>query len=214
MNVSSSWPVSSSASNSMPTPSSTAAIIAARKPDLLLLARMDGVEQLARFRRFAQLDRFRPRRLLLHELLGRQHVGLLREDAAPVEILVALGGHVAVHLERAVGGLLRVRVHRLVREPQRPRLRVPALHEIDRHLVHDVGDVALALHVLALLVQLRIVQPAVAVVGDPEIVAGPRLAAVAHVPLADVRGLVAEPLQLEVVVGHAGGSRGRARRCR
>ena len=50
------------------------------------------------------------------------------------------------------------------------------------------------------LVQLRVEEPAVAVEAHPGVVAGARRAVVAHVPLADVRGLVAELLQGEVVV--------------
>ena len=42
-----------------------------------------------------------------------------------------------------------------------------------------------------------------AIVGDPVVVTGTGLAVIAHVPLADVRRLVAERLQLEMVVGQA-----------
>ncbi len=41
------------------------------------------------------------------------------------------------------------------------------------------------------------------VVADPHVVAGTGLAVVTHVPLADVRGLVAQRLQIEMVVGQA-----------
>ena len=41
------------------------------------------------------------------------------------------------------------------------------------------------------------------VIADPRVVTGPRHAVIAHVPLADVCGLVPEPLQLEVVVRQA-----------
>src|SRR5688572_6238859 len=94
-------------------------------------------------------------------------------------------------------------MHRLVREEQRPRLAAPALDEAQRHAIEQVGDVALLLHVLAVLVEPRVVDAAVAVEAHPVVVAGPRPAVVAHVPLADVRGLVAELAQLEVVVRQA-----------
>ncbi len=89
-----------------------------------------------------------------------------------------------------------------------------ALQKVDRQPVHDVGDVAAVLHVLAVVIQPRVVQLSMPVVADPRVVTGPRHAVIAHVPLADVRGLVAEPLQLEVVVRQADGSSHRARRCR
>jgi hypothetical protein len=95
---------------------------------------------------------------------------------------------------------VRIRVHGLVREEKRERLRTLALEKVDRELVHDVGDVAVVLDVLPVVVELRILDLAVPVVAHPRVVAGPRHAVVAHVPLADVRRLVAALLQLEMVV--------------
>src|SRR5260221_515253 len=79
-----------------------------------------------------------PHRLLLHHLGGRQHVRRARKNLAPVEVLVALGGAVAalvLEVERAVGGLERIRMHRLVREEQRERLVALARDEFHRVLV-------------------------------------------------------------------------------
>ena len=53
--------------------------------------------------------------------------GFFWEHGVLVRAAVALGGGVAagfIHVERAVGGLVRVRVHRLVGEEQRPGLGV------------------------------------------------------------------------------------------
>ena len=54
-----------------------------------------------------------------------------------------------------------------------------------------------------MLVEQRIVQPTMAVVRHPVVVTGPRLAVVAHVPLTQMRGFVAELLQFEVVIRNA-----------
>ena len=108
---------------------------------------------------------------------------------------MAFGGDVPAlrgDAKRAVGRLRRVRVHRLVREEKRKGLRSLALEEVDRELVHDVGDVARVLDVAAVVIERRVHDPAMAVVAHPRVVAGPRHAVVAHVPLADVRGFVAQ----------------------
>ncbi len=94
-------------------------------------------------------------------------------------------------------------MHRLVRKEKRERLLALALQKVDRQPVHDVGDVAAVLHVLAVVIQAGVVQFSVPVVADPRVVTGPRHAVIAHVPLADVRGLVPEPLQFKVVVRQA-----------
>ena len=119
---------------------------------------------------------------------------------------MALGDAVAAILvdpKRAVGGLFRVRVHRLVGEEERPRLRVLPRDELHRHRVHDVGDVAPVLEVRPVVTQPGVDQAPVPVVGHPVVVARARHAVVAHVPLPDMRGFVSEPLQLEVVVRQA-----------
>ena len=83
-------------------------------------------------------------------------------------------------------------MHGLVREEQRPGLVALALlEEIHRQAIHDVGDVAGVLHVLAVVAELRIDDAAVAVVAHPVVVALARHAVVAHVPFADMGGLVA-----------------------
>ena len=105
--------------------------------------------------------------------------------------------------QRAVGRLLRIRVHRLVREEKRKRFLALALQKIDSQAIHDVGDVAAVLHVFAVVIQPRVVQLSVSVIADPGVVTGSRHAVVAHVPLADVRSFVPEPLQLQVIVGQA-----------
>ena len=87
-----------------------------------------------------------------------------------------------------------------MREEQREGRRALALDELDRELVQDVGDVAPVLDVAAVVVERRVHELAVAVVADPGVVARPRHAVVAHVPLADVRGLVTQPLEVEVIV--------------
>jgi hypothetical protein len=94
-------------------------------------------------------------------------------------------------------------VHRLVREEKRKRLLALALQKIDRQAIHDVGDIAVVLHVFAVVIEPRVVQFSMAVITDPGVVSGPRHAVIAHVPLADVRGLIAKPLQLQVIVGQA-----------
>ena len=119
---------------------------------------------------------------------------------------MALGRQVAalvLQVERTVGGLEGVGMHGLVREKKRERLRAPPLEELDREPVEQIGDVAGALLVGSVDVQLRVLEAPMAVERDPVVVTRPRPAVVAHVPLADVRGLVAELLQREMVVGQA-----------
>lgn len=114
---------------------------------------------------------------------------------------VPLGGDVAAEkFHGAVCRLLGVRMHRLVREKERPGTFVPALDPLERHRVHEVGDVAAVLDVCAVVVEARIDDAAVAVVAHPGVVARPRHAVVSHVPLADVRGRVAEALKVQVIV--------------
>ena len=106
----------------------------------------------------------------------------------------------AGHVERAVGGLVRVRVHRLVSEKERPWSIVLSGDELHRQRIHEVGDVAGVLDILAVVVEPRVDDPAVPVIAHPQVVAGPRHAVIAHVPLSDVRGQVAGLLQFEVIV--------------
>ena len=103
-------------------------------------------------------------------------------------------------IERAVRCLDGIGMHRLMREEQRERLAAFPLQEIDGEPVHDVGDVPSVLHVLAVVVELRIAQSAVTVVAHPIVVTGTGHAVVAHVPLADMRCLVAQLLQLQVII--------------
>jgi hypothetical protein len=174
--------------------------------DLLLGPRVDrGQYRLGPLRRL-EPEGLRPGRLRPHDLLGRQHVGPRREHAAPVEVPVALGRLVTTapgEIEGAVGGLVGIRVHRLVGEEEAPRLRARALDERHRLRVQQVGDVAGRGAPRPVDVQLRIEELAVAVEAHPAVVAGTGRAVVAHVPLAHVRGLVTEPLQLHVIVRQA-----------
>ncbi len=203
MHVRSSCPVRSSASKQHPDPLVHRGHHGRAQADLLLRPRVDRGQHRLRALRRLEPEGLRPGRLRPHDLLGRQHVRARREHAAPVEILVALGRLVAAvpgEVERAVGGLMRVRVHRLVGEEEAPRLRARPLDEGHRLRVQHVGHVAGHGAPLAVHVQLGIEEPAVAVEAHPPVVARARGAVVAHVPLADVRGLVAQPLQLQMVV--------------
>src|SRR5215470_5993472 len=171
MIVSSSWPEHSSASKSMPTPSSTAAIMHAR----------------------CRTSSWPPEWIAAWSCRA---FSVLRSSKA--------SAHAGLLLTTSAGGrLLGVGMHGLVGEEERPRPIVATTHELHGHLVHDVRDIAYVLHVAPALVQGGIVEPAVTVVADPHVVPGTRLAVVAHVPLADVRRLVAQLLQLEVIVGQA-----------
>src|SRR5262249_28931259 len=96
------------------------------QPNLLLRAGAQRVQYRPRLRRFPQLDRLRPRRLVLEELLGCLHVRLLRKHAAAIEVLVPVRGPIAFHLDRPVRRLLRVGMDGFVGEPQRPWLGVLA----------------------------------------------------------------------------------------
>ena len=64
-----------------------------------------------------------------------------------------LGGDIAPeaepHVERAVGGLVGIGVHRLVSEKERPRPVMLSGDELDRQGIHDVGDVAGMLGIFA-----------------------------------------------------------------
>jgi hypothetical protein len=91
-------------------------------------------------------------------------------------------------------------MHRLVGEKKRERLAAFPLEEFEREIVQQVSDIARALLVRAVDVELRVLDAPMPVERDPVVVAGPWLAVVAHVPLADVRGLVAAALQREVVI--------------
>ncbi len=104
-------------------------------PDLLLLARMERRQDRPRALRVLEAQALGPGRLLPDHLGGRQHVRRRREHRAAVQVAVALGGDVAAlrgYAQRAVRGLLGVRMHRLVREEQRERFRSLALEEFDR----------------------------------------------------------------------------------
>ena len=104
-------------------PSSTEAIMAARRRISSSVPAFMRVEQLARGR-VAQLDALLPGRLLLHHLGRRHHIGPARKMLAPVEIVMARRRQVAAVLEvdRAVGRLVGIGMHRLVGEEQRERL--------------------------------------------------------------------------------------------
>jgi len=67
--------------------------------------------------------------------------------------------------------------------------------EFHREAVHDVGDVAGVLHVLAVVAQLRVNDAAMAVVAHPVVIARARPALVAHMPFADMRGAIAALFQ-------------------
>lgn len=115
-----------------------------------------------------------------------------------------LGHHIAPlcgDLERAVSRLLGVRVNRLVGKKERKRLVVAAINEVKRKLVHDVGDVAAVMTVPSVMVQHRISEPAVPVIAHPAVITGSWAPVVAHVPFADMRGFITQPLQLQMIVG-------------
>jgi DNA-binding transcriptional LysR family regulator len=172
------------------------------QPDLLLRARLDPVHHLAAGRRVAQPEGLGERRLGLDRAGRVHHVGPRRERLAAVQVGVAGRRDVAAatRVERAVGGLEGVRVDRLVREEQRVRRVVATVDELERLRVQQVGHVAGVLRLDAVHVQHRVDDRAVAREADPAVVARARRGAVPHVPLADVRGPVAEPLQDPVVV--------------
>ena len=79
---------------------------------------MQRIGDCQRFLGFAQLYRLCPHWLLFEQFLGALHVGLFREHAAAIEIFMPFCHAITIHAHRAVGGLLRIRMHRLVREPQ------------------------------------------------------------------------------------------------
>ena len=149
--------------------------------------------------------RLRPGRLVLHHLGRRQRVGPAREVLALVEIGMARRRQIAAvaEVDRAVGRLEGVGMHRLVGEEQRERLVALLAQELDGMGVQEIGDVAFVLAFIAVDVEHRIDDRAVAGEAHPAVVARPRPARIAHVPLADMGGLVAQPLQDDVIVGQA-----------
>jgi hypothetical protein len=178
--------------------------------DLLLRACLDRVQHRLGALGRLESERLRPDRLLLHHVVRGEHVRPRREHLALVQVRVPHGDLVAAlarEVERPVRRLERVRMHRLVREEERERAVALRLDEAHRALVQEIGDVAGLLDRAPVLVELGVEEAAVALEAHPQVVAGAGRGLVPHVPLADVRGLVAEPLQLEVVVRqpHAGG---------
>jgi hypothetical protein len=99
--------------------------------------------------------------------------------------------------------LLHVRVHRLVGEEKRERLAALALHVIDGAIGEDVGDIPLHGALLAVFPEDGIDDFALSAEAHPMVVAGARPRVVAHVPFTDMRRFVAQPLQLQVIVGQA-----------
>ena len=131
----------------MPTPSSTEAIIAARRriSSCVPLCRPSRNGRLSGFARSSKTS-FQAG-FCFRTSSRRQHVRPRRIDRVAVEVLVALGQHVAAHageVDGAVLLLLHVGMHRLVREEQRERLVALARDELGRALVQQVGDVARA----------------------------------------------------------------------
>jgi hypothetical protein len=119
---------------------------------------------------------------------------------------VALGQGVAADAARvdAPARILdEVGVHRFVREEERERLLPFPSHEFDRAGIQDIGHVALDLVLAAIFPEDRVDELALPLEAHPVVVPGPRARVVAHVPLADVRRLVAERLQRDVVVVQA-----------
>ena len=94
-------------------------------------------------------------------------------------------------------------MHRLVGEEQREGFGPRLAQELDGVIVEKIGDVAFVLALIAVDVQHRIDDRAVAREAHPAVVARPRPARIAHVPLADMGCLVAQPLQDAVIVGQA-----------
>ena len=118
---------------------------------------------------------------------------------------MALGHAIAAlaEIDRAVGRLEGVGMHRLVGEEQREGFGPRLAQEVDGVFVQKIGDVAFVLALIAVDVQHRIDDRAVAREAHPAVVARPRPAGIAHVPFADMGGLVAQPLQDAVIVGQA-----------
>jgi hypothetical protein len=116
---------------------------------------------------------------------------------------MALGCDVAPeasHVERAIRGLMRVRMHRLVSEKERPWPIVLSGDELHRQGIHEIGHIAGVSNILAVVVESRVDDLAMPVIAHPQVIAGARHAVISHMPLADVRGQVAELLQLDVVI--------------
>jgi hypothetical protein len=86
-------------------------------------------------------------------------------------------------------------------QKEAPGLGTGSLDERRRLRVQQIGDVARSGAAVTVQVELRVEELAVAVEAHPAVVTGARRAVVAHVPLAHVRGLVTQALELEVVVG-------------
>src|SRR5882724_11599135 len=121
MIVLSSCPVRSSASKNIPTPSSTAAIMHARSRTSSCPPEWMALWSICAFSDFLSSKASAHAGLLFTISAGVSTFGPHGEDAVAVEVLVARGGAIALHGESAIGGLLGVRVHRLVREEERPR---------------------------------------------------------------------------------------------
>ena len=113
--------------------------------NLLLGPGVDGAQDGLRLLAGAEAEGLGPRGLALHHVVGRQHVRAGRELAAAIEVGVPGGRLVAVvlarEIERAVGRLVGVRMHRLVGEEEAPRPLARLLDEGHRALVQEVGDV-------------------------------------------------------------------------
>lgn len=75
-----------------------------------------------------------------------------------------------------------------------------AINEVERELVHDVGDVAAVMTVSAVMVKHRISEPAVPVIAHPAVIPGSWASVVTHVPFTDMRGFITQPLKLQVIV--------------
>jgi len=173
---------------------------------LFLGADVQRLEERACRRVGAEREDFLPSRFLLQHLVERQHARAHRVGLTLVEIAVPRRQHVTLHrgnVDRPVLLLLHVRMHRLVREEKRERLVALSPDVLDGALRKDVGDIALDPMLGAVFPQHRVHDLSLAAERQPVVVAGPRARVVAHVPLADVCGFVAEPFQLEVVVREA-----------
>ena len=179
MKVLSSSPVSSSALKTSPMPSSTEAIMAARSRISSSVPALMPSSTLREASLPLSSKRLGPGRLVLHHLGQRQHVGPAREVRALVEVGMALGHAIAAlaEIDRAVGRLEGVGMHRLVGEEQREGLGPRLAQELDGVLVQKIGDVAFVLALIAVDVQHRIDDRAVAREAHPAVVARPRPAA-------------------------------------